>query len=164
MFLEALSDCGVKFFILSHLSKTYLDGASFLDGSNPVIVYTGRYNRLDNFWWTMSHEIIHVLFHIKNKKDCYLDNLDDRTNISEQEMEADNKTQELFNTDAIINKGKAFKSRFTEDRLNQIAEEVSLCPSMVIGILHHHKVLDYRVLAKIKTTITDKIPEKYFKG
>ncbi len=58
--IDDLTSAGIKFITLSHLSKTYLDGACFYDGLNPVIVYTGRYDRVDNFWFTLAHEIAHV--------------------------------------------------------------------------------------------------------
>ena len=71
-FLKRLNDCGVKFIVLSHLQHTYLDGATFMDNENPVIVYTGRYKRLDNFWFTLAHEIAHVLLHLKGDL-CFID-------------------------------------------------------------------------------------------
>ena len=55
-FLSVLCNTGVKFFSLSHLPRTYLDGASFMHDDSPVIVYTKRYDRLDNFWFTIAHE------------------------------------------------------------------------------------------------------------
>ena len=53
-FMAELNNCGVKFFVLPHLEKTYLDGAAFYDGGNPVIIYTGRYKRIDNVWFTVA--------------------------------------------------------------------------------------------------------------
>ncbi|MDC7246788.1 MAG: HigA family addiction module antitoxin, partial [Sphaerochaetaceae bacterium] len=62
---KELKDAGVKFLYQKPLKKTYLDGACFFDGDNPVIVYTGRYDRIDHFWFTMAHEISHILLHLK---------------------------------------------------------------------------------------------------
>lgn len=163
-FIKELYSCGIKFFVLSHLSKTYLDGASFFDGKNPVIVYTARYDRLDNFWWTIAHEVVHVLRHIKDEKDCFLDNLDDRTGINEQETEADRETGQSLKVNEIIAKAEPYRSYFTEARLHEIAHAVSLSPSVVIGILHHQKVIDWRTLAKVKSPILELLPATYIKG
>lgn len=163
-FIKELYSCGVKFFVLSPLCKTYLDGASFFDGKNPVIVYTARYDRLDNFWWTIAHEVVHVLRHIKGEKDCFLDNLDDRSGIGEQEVEADRETGHILKVSEIIAKAELYKTYFTEARLNDIARDVSLSPSVVIGILHHHKVIDWRTLSKVKKPILQSIPAEYIKG
>jgi HTH-type transcriptional regulator/antitoxin HigA len=50
-----LNNAGVVFFVLPHLQKTYLDGAAFFVDHTPVIVYTGRYKRIDIFWFTVAH-------------------------------------------------------------------------------------------------------------
>ncbi len=86
-FLSELNNCGVKFFVLPHLEKTYLDGAAFYDGLNPVIVYTARYKRIDNFWFTTAHEIAHVLFHLNEKTPFILDNLKEESD-DDKEQEA----------------------------------------------------------------------------
>jgi HTH-type transcriptional regulator/antitoxin HigA len=153
--------------VLSHLSKTYLDGAAFFDGTNPVIVYTGRYDRIDHFWWTLTHEIVHVLKHITSQKDCFLDNLDvidDPLSISEQEAEADRETRRILKVSQILEKAQPFTSYFTENRLTHISQDLGLSPQVVIGILHHHKVVEWRTLAKVKKPILESIPEEYKKG
>jgi len=68
-FLKQLNQLGVVFFVLPHLQKTYLDGAAFYYENNPVIVYTARFKRIDNFWFTIAHEIAHILYHLD--KFCY---------------------------------------------------------------------------------------------
>ena len=70
--IEDLNSAGVKFLVQTHLSKTYLDGACFFVKENPVIVYTLRYDRVDNFWFTLAHEIAHVLLHLSADNDkCF---------------------------------------------------------------------------------------------
>ncbi len=57
-FLQAL---GVGFILVEHLPKTFIDGATFRIGRNPIIALTLRYDRIDNFWYTLAHELSHVL-------------------------------------------------------------------------------------------------------
>ena len=51
---------GIKFVLVPHLSKTYLDGAAFWQDGYPVIALTLRYNRIDNFWFVIFHELAHI--------------------------------------------------------------------------------------------------------
>ena len=62
---EFLAKYGIILLYLPPYKKTYLDGAAFLrsDGT-PVIVVTGRYDRLDNFWFVLLHELGHVVKHL----------------------------------------------------------------------------------------------------
>lgn len=57
-----LSECGVRFLIVETLKSAKIDGVClWLDASSPVIALTTRYDRIDNFWFVLRHEIEHVL-------------------------------------------------------------------------------------------------------
>ena len=73
---QFLADNGIPMEIISHLPRTYLDGAVLrLQDGRPVIGLTLRYDRIDNFWYTLFHELAHVSLHIDNYNDIYLDDL-----------------------------------------------------------------------------------------
>ena len=62
---------GVRFAIVPHLSKTYLDGGALhLDNriDQPVIALTLRYGRIDSFWFTLMHEIVAFANHSNQQK------------------------------------------------------------------------------------------------
>jgi len=99
-FLNDLNAAGVKFFVLSHLPKTYVDGASFIDDEHPVIVYTQRHNRYDNFWFTVAHEIGHILLHLKDKDTFFIDS--EKEVKTEQEQEADQFAAEKLKVPKIL--------------------------------------------------------------
>jgi HTH-type transcriptional regulator / antitoxin HigA len=57
-----LSECGVRFVMVETLPKSKIDGVAFwLDKRSPVIGLSARYDRLDNFWFVLRHEIEHIL-------------------------------------------------------------------------------------------------------
>ena len=59
---RGLAECGVRFAIVETLPKANIDGVClWLDASSPVIGMTTRYDRIDNFWFVLRHEIEHVL-------------------------------------------------------------------------------------------------------
>ena len=76
---EFLNKRGIHLVVLKHLQKTHLDGAAMrLYDGTPVIALTLRHDRIDNFWFTLFHELAHLHLHLKNdESDCYfIDDLD----------------------------------------------------------------------------------------
>ena len=160
-----LNEAGVKFFVLSHLSKTYLDGACFWDEDSPVIVYTGRYDRVDNFWFTLAHEIAHVLKHLSEVKDQYfLDDLKDGKAINKQEIEADETAEEILRVKEIEFEARPFVKYFSEDKLNSISNKLHIEQSVILGVLQYKKMVDYRKLNKYKKKVVEQFPQNIMFG
>lgn len=63
--INLLLDHGIIVVVEPHLTKTKLDGAAMcLDGgAYAVIGLTARYNRIDNFWFVLLHELGHIIRH-----------------------------------------------------------------------------------------------------
>ena len=62
--VEWLEERGVHCIFIRHFSKTYLDGGAMLLGDGRAAIgMTLRHDRLDSFWFTLLHEIAHVLLH-----------------------------------------------------------------------------------------------------
>lgn len=94
---EFLNKSGIHLITVPHLPKTYLDGASiFLAEGKPVIALTLRYDRTDNFWFTLFHELAHVALHQDNDSDdVFFDNLESEA-VSELEKDADDWAQQAL--------------------------------------------------------------------
>lgn len=59
-----LEECGVRFVVVEPIPGSKIDGVCFwleLHRPQPVIGMTLRYDRIDNFWFVLRHEIEHVL-------------------------------------------------------------------------------------------------------
>lgn len=162
LFLNEFEKCGVIFFVLPHLQKTYLDGAAFISDKNPVIVYTGRYKRIDNFWFTIAHEIAHVLRHIDEQTPFILDNLKDglRNDI---EKEANALAAEKLKHLEISEFLDPHLGYMTTRRVEECADKYKIHPSIVIGKMAHDKKLSYRNLYLYNEDVLKIIPEKYLK-
>ena len=97
---EYLKKYGIKMIVEPHLPKTRLDGATILtDKDNPVIGLTLRFDRLDNFWFTLMHELAHISLHYNNQDfDFFYDELEKvkGLNIDPMEREADNLASEAL--------------------------------------------------------------------
>ena len=62
---DCLGQYGIGLEYVKHLPRTHLDGAALrLPDSNPVIGLTMRYDRIDSFWYTLIHELAHVVLHL----------------------------------------------------------------------------------------------------
>lgn len=72
-----LSRLGIILIACEHLPGTYLDGAAFCRGDGtPVIALTLRHDRIDNFWFTLLHELCHVLKHLSKGTTLIFDDLE----------------------------------------------------------------------------------------
>jgi HTH-type transcriptional regulator/antitoxin HigA len=58
-----LATCGVKFIIVEALPSGKIDGITFwlVGGETPVVGMSLRFDRIDNFWFVLRHELEHVL-------------------------------------------------------------------------------------------------------
>ncbi|MFA6239863.1 MAG: XRE family transcriptional regulator [Candidatus Hydrogenedentales bacterium] len=91
-----LAKSGIKLVIEPHLSHTHLDGAALLHAGQPVVGLTLRHDRLDNFWFVLMHELIHITKHLrKGGVERIFDDIEAETD--ELESEAD-----LLAGDALI--------------------------------------------------------------
>jgi HTH-type transcriptional regulator/antitoxin HigA len=165
LFLKELNLSGVKFCFLSHLSKTYLDGAAFMSNNNPMVALTGRYDRVDNFWFTLAHELAHVYLHLKasNEEDIIFidDTSTNNDKISNKEKEANIMAEKLLLKEDIFYFFKNDFGYLTEDKVLEFSNSYKLHPSIVVGLLAFNNKTSYSNLHRFKESIKDKIPKKY---
>ena len=129
---------GIRFVLLTHLRKTYLDGAAMRgpDGV-PLVALTLRHDRLDNFWFCLMHELAHVVLHLDDEAHVFLDDLSlrDGSNGSQKaarEREADELAEmALINEDDWV--GFNFPDAATNLRIAELAIAASVHPSVVAG-------------------------------
>jgi len=86
---DLLKKNGIGLVIEPHFPQTYLDGATIMiDKKHPIIGLTIRLDRLDNFWFTLMHELAHIVLHYNQNISFFYDDLDN-PDKSEQEQKAD---------------------------------------------------------------------------
>lgn len=84
---KILNQYGIKFVSISSLEKTPVDGYSFWSENSPAIALSFRYKRLDNFAFTLMHEIGHVSLHLEKEKEFIDFNKNDEKDLLEQEAD-----------------------------------------------------------------------------
>lgn len=129
---EYLSNHGIALVFERHFDKTYLDGAAMLDGEVPIVALTLRHDRVDNFWFALLHELIHVQRHLTSDDPCIADNLDDKTRTSAQELEADREAGEALIPEAVWESAAVRTTHATEDAIS-LARQLQIHPAIVAG-------------------------------
>ncbi len=162
-FINALKEIGVGFIKLSHLEKTYLDGACFLNGENPIIVFTGRYDRIDNFWFVLAHEVSHVLLHLSLLKEPIFDDLSSDAQ-AEIEVDADELASCFLNKKNIMENGRKYNKYITQSRLEEISRCSGVSIPVALGILQHEKIVEWRQFAKYREPVIKLIPKEVVMG
>jgi len=86
-----LKETGIILVHVPHLQKTHLDASVLFYKGHPVIGMTLRYDRADSFWFTLCHELAHVLHDIDALKsntvftdDITLDKFNDKNGIEQR--------------------------------------------------------------------------------
>ena len=134
---EILNRKGVHFIILSHLDKTFLDGACFMANErHPVIAMTLRHDRLDNFWFTLLHELAHLHLHLHGSELAFFDDTDkghhDEGNTKENE--ADALASNILISPSEWKKAESkLRKSFSEASICAIADELDVSPSIIAG-------------------------------
>ncbi|MCD4673731.1 MAG: ImmA/IrrE family metallo-endopeptidase, partial [Anaerolineaceae bacterium] len=136
---EHLNKKGIQFVILHHLSRTYLDGATFLTSSGrPVIAMTLRHDRLDNFWFTLMHELGHIYLHLRDSSKAFFDETiqDSQDACYPQEQEANEFARNALVTPAYWNKEIQPKlSYFSKTEIFYHADELEIAPAILAGLV-----------------------------
>lgn len=146
---EYLAQSGIALVIEEHFKKTYLDGAAMLDGETPVVALTLRYDRVDNFWFALLHELVHVQKHLNASHLFIADNLDDKTRSGEEaEREADAGAGEALIPTDIWERSAVRTDPTTENAL-ALARELRIHPVIVAGRVRH-ETGNWRLLTNLK--------------
>lgn len=145
--VEFLAKHGIHLVIERHLPKTRVDGAAALlpDGT-PVIGLSLRYDRLDNFWFCLAHELAHVALHLgKNDVGWFVDDLQSEDGHDDAEAEADVWAGEaLIPASATEELGRVK----TEREARELARALSRSPAIVAGRIRHARK-NYRLMTDL---------------
>lgn len=131
--VEYLEKHGIVVVIEPHLKGTLLDGAALKDtDGTPIVGLTLRHDRLDNFWFTLFHEVAHLWKHVNNQ-DAFLDDLD-ASSEDRREAEANRLAREAFIPRLIWKRSDAFISP-SKESIDRLSRELKIHPSIIAGRL-----------------------------
>jgi HTH-type transcriptional regulator / antitoxin HigA len=138
-----LAEAGVRYLIVESLPGAKIDGVCFwLNDRAPVIAMTVRFDRIDNFWFVLRHEIEHVLQgHGRNKfmldSDLRID-IADIKDISIEELIANDAASEFCVPNKLMDAFVARKAPFFHDRdILAFAKMINVHPGLIAGQIRH---------------------------
>jgi HTH-type transcriptional regulator/antitoxin HigA len=156
-----LARYGVKLVVLKHLPRTRLDGAVTLLDPQPVVAVTLRYDRVDNFWFTLLHELAHV---VMGHDGTRLEDLD-QSGADASEREADRLAQDwLIPPRAWQRLCAAPRQDLTFRTVRRFAAEIKRHPGIVVGRLQHEDILGYQQMRRALERVSPFLPETPLPG
>lgn len=129
---EYLADSGIALVIVEHFPRTYLDGAAMLDEDIAIVALTLRHDRIDNFWFALMHELVHIKKHLTPDFGFIADNLDDKTRSGDMEEEADAGAREALISAVDWVGSEVRETKSAEDAI-KLAAQLRIHPAIVAG-------------------------------
>ncbi len=140
---SVLADCGVVLALVPTFPKSYTTGATFWIGKNKaVIMMSLRGAWSDIFWFSLFHEIGHILLH--DKRVTFLESGKLDPQYKKQEEEADTFSQKSL-IPAEPYSTFVRENNFSSSSIKQFAEQIGIFPGIVTGRLQHDKKLPHTI-------------------
>lgn len=135
-----LAEAGVRLALVEPMAGSKMDGACFwLEDDKPVIGMTLRFDRIDNFWFVLRHEIEHVLREDgKANSQAVIDTDvgEDNAELPECERLANAAGAEFCVSSAEIENFIArVQPYFSEEKVLRFAQRINVHPGLVVGQL-----------------------------
>lgn len=145
---EYLLRYGITLVIVEHLPRTRLDGAVFfMTPDRPVIALTLRYDRIDYFWFTLLHEIGHLVRDFSDDAEGFFDDLDSSGANDPREVAAD-----AFACDTLISpaewKRSPVRNASNPALVCDLASRLGIHPAIVAGRVRRERNA-YRILSNL---------------
>lgn len=136
-----LAEAGVRFVVVEALPGSKIDGAClWLGPTAPVIALSFRFDRIDNFWFVLRHELEHVLLRHGQSTPMLDVDLDGRTDgdVAEEERVANAAAAAFAVPPEKLSGFIARKSPFFAERdVLGFAATLGVHPGLVAGQLQH---------------------------
>jgi HTH-type transcriptional regulator / antitoxin HigA len=141
------ANAGVAVVLVPELRNTGISGcARWLTDKKALVGLTLRYKYDDQLWFTLFHELGHIILH-RNKRSFVVDNaaedLSDR--VVDPEMQQYESEANQFAGDTLIPPRALSdfirKEAFTNESIHEFAEVVDIGPGIVVGRLQHEGLL-----------------------
>lgn len=154
---KIMMECGVRLVFVERLPQANIDGVCFWLNDSPVIGMSLRYDRIDNFWFVLRHEIDHVL-HKEGKEKPVVDDLEGMASsidasLPEQERRANAAAADFCapsdRVDSFIARKKPY---FYEKDVLAFSRILNRHPGLVVGQMQH-KLGDPKYLRKYQVKI-----------
>lgn len=130
------ASCGISLVIAQTPKGCHASGAAMWIRDRPIILLSFRYLSDDHFWFSLFHEIGHLLLH---RDRCVLVESRNLT-ISKEEAEADEFSADILVPEPWSTRLPTLRFRNTREVL-ATARDIGVSPGILIGQLQHRGVI-----------------------
>ena len=150
---KALLKLGIILIYEESIPSAKVDGVVYVnDHGNPVIGMSLRFSRIDNYWFTLMHELSHVLLHYNQLGSPIIDDTEREIESEDLvEAQADRKALDLLIPRSLW-RGCAAKRSLREDDLFSFSNEIGIHPAIVAGRIRK-ETRSYKIFSKIVNQI-----------
>jgi HTH-type transcriptional regulator/antitoxin HigA len=159
---KVLAEAGIRLVIIEHLPSTKIDGAClWLDPKSPVVVLSLRYDRIDNFWQTLFHELGHLKSKhgLREHQPFDVDIFGETASSPDQRPEVE-RMVDNFAANALIPQAELdhwiarIDPLYSKKEIRGFATRLNIHPGIVVGQLQHRRKIDWRhnreMLARVR--------------
>lgn len=133
-----LKECGISLVYEPALPHTYVNGLSYkVTSDKAIIMISDKGKRDDILWFTLFHEICHLIKH--SKKELFIDEVD--TNLNDIEIEADNYAKNI-----LINKNNYnnfIKNKINKNSIIKFCKENNINNGILVGRLQKDNIIKW---------------------
>lgn len=136
---EIFNNCGISFILLPYLPKSNIYGVTKWFSKDNVMIAISNRGGADLFWFTLFHEISHVL--MEHRREALI-NME-----GNEDLEADKMAQEML---IPMDKWENFVAtkHYTQATISSFANQVGVHPCIVLGRLHKENEIPYSMFNK----------------
>lgn len=146
-----LNDCGISLVYEPHLPNTYVNGVAYkMTSDKAIIMISDRGKKDDILWFTLFHEIGHLLKH--SKKEIFVDQ--DKDVKNDIELEADEYSRNVLINDKIFNEFVNSERYLSEREIKAFAKENNVSTGIVVGRLQKEELIGWDKYNNLITRIS----------
>lgn len=143
------SECGIAIVFVEPFPKVGVYGASCWPSPEKALIQlSGRGKTADILWFTIFHEIGHIIKH--SKKEIFIEIDDKSLEKSQEEQEADEYAAETLIPSSRLNEWLKNNNQLNAAVISHFAKVLNIAPGIVVGRLQHMKYVKFSEYNQLK--------------
>lgn len=142
---EAFADAGVKFAIVRAPKGCSISGAiRILEDGTPHIQVSFRYLSDDQFWFSLFHEIAHLLLHYEKMP------ILESTELTEEQIEQEANDFAAQCIVPISHREEFLSLGCSRFPIIEFAKNIGVAPGLIVGQLQHERIIGFNQMQHLK--------------